>query len=81
MRNFQNDTDCFALVGSLTDAMRAQNALTYSGIRAEVVQANQASVKRGCAYAIRFFCDEQERIRPLLRNAGIRVRSYQRGGE
>lgn len=69
---------CVAVIGSVTQAMRAQSILSAAAIRSEVVKADEVTEKsRGCAYAIVFSCEVEEIAKSVLRNAGIRVRMKQ----
>ncbi len=71
MRNYENK-ECSLSVGTLTQAMRAQAALASAAVRAEVIKSD--SRKSGCGYAILFDCIQEENVRLILKNAGIRVR-------
>lgn len=82
MRNRQQNTgnDCIAVIGSMTQTMRAQNVLAMAAIRTEVIKADSSLVRRGCAYALLYACAQDENVRDVLSNAGIRVKSFHRGG-
>ncbi|MBQ8432354.1 MAG: DUF3343 domain-containing protein [Clostridia bacterium] len=79
MKEYASRGVCLATLGSMTQALRAQTALTNAAIRAEVVKADSARTKRGCAYAVAFSCSQQENVQQILKSAGIRVREYYEG--
>lgn len=73
MRN--DKSSCVAVIGTVTQAMRAQSVLAKAAIHAEVVKADSvAATSRGCAYALVFPCEVEETVKTVLRNAGIRAR-------
>ena len=69
---------CLAVMGSMTQAMRAQKVLAGAAVRAEVVKADSAHTRRGCAYALSYPCSQESNVRTILSGAGIRVRDYYR---
>ncbi len=69
---------CLAVMGSMTQAMRAQKVLAGAAVRAEVVKADSAHTRRGCAYALSYPCLQENNVRTILSGAGIRVRDYYR---
>jgi hypothetical protein len=40
---------CVATIGSMTQALRAQRVLANAALRAEIVKADSALTRRGCA--------------------------------
>lgn len=68
--------NCIAVIGSVTQAMRARRALENAGVRAEVVKADSSGTRRGCAYAVSYPCAEERRVRTALQSAGIGVRRW-----
>ena len=72
-------TGCFSVLGSMTQALRAQKLLAAAAIPTDVVKADTESTGRGCAYALSYACAQQDNVRRLLEKSGIRVRS-QTGG-
>ncbi|MBE6566524.1 MAG: DUF3343 domain-containing protein [Ruminococcaceae bacterium] len=69
---------CLAVMGSMTQAMHAQKVLAAAAVRAEVVKADSAHTRRGCAYALSYPCSQENNVRTILSGAGIRVRDYYR---
>ena len=76
MRNYTDDQECVAVIGSMTQAMRAQNVLASAAIRAEVIKADSSKTGRGCAYAVSYSCMQDGNVRSVLNRSGIRVRSF-----
>ena len=79
MRNDSEKNECIAVIGSMTQAMRAQKILANAAIRADVIKADSSLTKRGCAYAVSYSCLQDDNVKSVLKNAGIRVRSYHDG--
>lgn len=63
---------CTATFSSLTYAMKAQKALADTGTYGKIVKLDTALTKKGCAYGVEFFCEEQRRVRTVLQAAGVR---------
>ncbi len=74
MRNNSEQSACVLVIGSMTQAMRAQSVLASAAIRTEVVKADSSRTGRGCAYALSFPCIWENDVKRILRDAGIRVR-------
>lgn len=75
MGNDLSSYACTVAIGSLTQAMRAQRILGAAAIRSEVVKADSASERRGCAYALSYSCVQDANVRNVLQNAGFRIRT------
>ena len=71
---------CHAVIGSMTQAIRAQRILANAAIRAEVVKADTGESRHGCAYALSYPCAQGANVRTILKSNGVRVRTYH-GGE
>ena len=65
---------CLVSVGSLTQTMKAQRALSNAAIFSRVEKADSATAQRGCAYALSYPCSQEANVRAVLKNAGIRLR-------
>lgn len=78
MQNDFYSFGCFAVMGSMTQTMRAQKVLSNAAIRAEVVKADSAHTRRGCAYALSYPCVQDGNVRAVLSSAGIRARDFYR---
>ena len=73
------ESGCLAIIGSMTQAIRAQRVLASAAIRAEVVKADAADARRGCAYALSYPCTQGANVRAVLKSGGVRVRAYHGG--
>ena len=70
---------CTAVVGSMTQAMRAQTVLSEAAIRSTLTKISSAKTHNGCAYGVDFPCAQSGNVRAVLERAGIRVREYLAG--
>ena len=59
---------CTAVIGSMTQAMRAA-----------VVKVSSAKSTGGCAYGVDFPCTQMSNATTVLNRAGVRVREYLKG--
>ena len=78
MQNDFYSFGCLAVMGSMTQVQRAQKVLSDAAVRAEVVKADSAHTRRGCAYALSYPCSQENNVRTILSSAGIRVRDFYR---
>ena len=78
MQNDFYSYGCLAVMGSMTQTLRAQKVLADAAVRAEVVKADSAHTRRGCAYALSYPCSQEGNVRTVLSSAGIRVRDFYR---
>ena len=78
MQNDFYSYGCLAVMGSMTQTLRAQKVLADAAVRAEVVKADSAHTRRGCAYALSYPCSQESNVRTVLSSAGIRVRDFYR---
>ena len=67
---------CTATFSSLTYAMKAQKALADNGTYGKIVKLDTALSKKGCAYGVEFFCEEQRRVRTVLNAANVRANRF-----
>ena len=74
MQTEKEHKNCLIVIGSLTQTMKAQSALSNSAIFSRVEKADSATTRRGCAYALSYPCSHDANVRTVLRNAGIRLR-------
>ena len=70
--------DCTAAVGSVTLAMRAQQALAQAAIPATVVKLEASSSRRGCVYGVQFSCLQEYNVKKVLEAARIQVKQWNR---
>ncbi len=74
-------SDCTAVIGSMTQTMRAQRVLANAAIPTEIIKADSAVIGRGCAYALSYSCVQDGNVRTILRRAGIRVHGFYGGSK
>ncbi len=70
---------CTAVIGSMTQAMKAQGLLADAAIRGSIAKVSAAGSHGGCAYGVAFSCIQSANVRSILDRAGIRVREYLKG--
>ena len=70
---------CTAVIGSMTQAMKAQTALADAAIRAHISKISSSKTHNGCAYGVDFPCTQIGNVRTVLDRAGVRVREYLHG--
>ena len=70
---------CFAELGSMTYAMKAQKALANAAIPCIVQKTESSASHRGCTYGIRFSCLQENNVRTVLSAARIPVKQWKRG--
>jgi hypothetical protein len=79
MRNDFKFGECVAVIGSMTQAMRAQSILASAAIRTNVIKADSSKTGGGCAYALSYSCEQEDNVRSVLFNAGIRPQGFYGG--
>ncbi|MBQ1981645.1 MAG: hypothetical protein IIV80_03490 [Clostridia bacterium] len=70
---------CTAVIGSMTQALRAQNLLADAAIRSTVTKISSSETRGGCAYGVDYPCTQAANVRTVLESAGLRVRQYLQG--
>ena len=70
---------CTAVIGSMTGAMKAQNALAEAAIRVHISKISSSGAAGGCAYGVDFPCTQSGNVKTILNREGIRVREYLQG--
>jgi len=70
---------CTAVIGSMTQAMRAQTVLGEAAIHATLTKISSSQAHNGCAYGVDYSCVQSGNVRAVLDRAGIRVRQYLSG--
>ena len=81
MREDQTIRECVAVIGSMTQAMRAQSVLARAAISSDVIKADSAKTGHGCAYALSYDCLQDGNVKRVLQNAGVRARSFYGSGK
>ena len=72
---------CLAVIGSMTQTMRAKKMLTASAIPADTVKTDSGRGGHGCTYALSFSCTQQENVRYILEKSGVRVREIAKASD
>lgn len=67
---------CTAVIGSMTQAMKAQSVLSEAAIRSTLTKISSSRTHNGCAYGVDFPCTQSGNVRTVLERAGVRVRDY-----
>ena len=75
MQNNFYSYGCLAVMGSMTQVLRAQKVLSEAAVRAEVVKADSAHTRRGCAYALSYPCSQTNNVNTILANASINLKA------
>lgn len=70
---------CTAVIGSMTQAMKAQSLLADAAIRGGITKISSAGTHNGCAYGVEFPCTQSANVRTVLERGGVRVREYLQG--
>ncbi len=70
---------CTAVIGSMTQAMKAQTVLAEAAIRATLTKISSSKASGGCAYGVDFPCTQSGNVKMILDRAGVRVREYLQG--
>ena len=70
-------SECSAEIGSITQAMKAQEALSSAAVPSKVIKS-QASSRRGCVYGVSYSCSQENNVRAILSNARIPVKHWNR---
>lgn len=72
----KNQGECIAEIGSMTQAMRAQNALAEMAIPSTIVKTNSSKSNKGCAYGISLDCNQMENAENVFDRTKVRVRRW-----
>ena len=67
---------CTAVIGSMTNAMKAQTILAEAAIRVHISKISSSKATGGCAYGVDFPCTQSGNVKTVLDRAGIRVREF-----
>ena len=72
----KNRGECIAEIGSMTQAMRAQNALAEMAIPSTIVKTNSSKSNKGCAYGLSLDCNQIENAENIFGRTKVRVRRW-----
>ena len=67
---------CFAAIGSVTQAQKAQRALSAAAIQSTVIKTEVSSLRRGCIYGVVFSCVQRKNAEVVLSSADIAVKEW-----
>ena len=65
---------CTLEIGSVTQAMKAQELLSRYAIPSKIIKTDSSS-RRGCVYALSYACSQSNNVNAILSNAGLAPRS------
>ena len=71
---------CTAVIGSMTQAMKAQALLAEASVRASITKISSSKNQSGCVYGLDFPCMQKPNVQQVLAAGGITVRHYLGGG-
>lgn len=71
MRNENRKRSCVAIIGTMTQTMRAQSVLQAALIRTRLIKADASKSGGGCAYALSYPCELGDRLNMILYREGI----------
>ena len=69
------NTKCTVSIGSVTYAEKAMRALASAAIYSEIIKLDEKK-SRGCIYGLEFPCSQEENVRAVLRQAGIKTKAF-----
>lgn len=70
---------CTAAIGSLTNAIKAQRALSEAEIEGTIVKLDASMTRKGCAYGVEFRCERIKAVRAVMNAENINVSNYFQG--
>lgn len=73
---FMKGCTYIAATASLNNAIKAQNALSGSGIQSRIVSLPPSATRRGCSYGVEMDCSQASAARSVLRHSGVRISQY-----
>lgn len=73
---FMKGCTYIAATASLNNAIKAQNALSGSGIQSRIVSLPPSATRRGCSYGVEMDCSQASAARSVLRHSGARISQY-----
>lgn len=68
---------CSAIMGTLTNAQKAQKALSLAAIPSSVTKMEGSTTHRGCVWSVSFTCNQAKNVKTVLSSAGINVRAWE----
>ena len=65
---------CFAELGTVSAAMRAQRVLGEAAIPSTVIKQEKGGSRSGCTYGVSFSCAQRRNVATVLNSTGLTVR-------
>ena len=75
-KNKYNYKGCSAVMGTLTNAQKAQKALSAAAIPTSLGKDETISSNRGCVWSVNFSCNQLENVKAVLSAYGISVKKW-----
>ena len=73
--NYYQHITCSAELRSMTAAQKAQSVLRSAAIPSAVIKLD-GTQGRGCAYGVRFACNQKNNVSAILTKAGVTVKRW-----
>lgn len=67
---------CAAVLGTLTNAQKAQKALSAAAIPSKIVKYASPNAYKGCVWSVEFSYSQKQNVGIVLAGAGITVKSW-----
>lgn len=67
---------CFAVMGTLTNAQKAQRVLSTAAIPSSLTKNEASSSHKGCVWSVTFSCNQLGNVKSVLYSAGIHVKEW-----
>ena len=68
---------CYAIMGTLTNAQKAQKALSTAAIPSYISKTNSPTNHNGCVWSLNFSCNQLGNVKNVLSKSGINVKSWE----
>ena len=69
---------CVAVIGSMSQAMRAQSVLGNAAIPSDVTKLEASARSRGCVFGVRYSCAQENNVRTILAASRVPVKEWTR---
>ena len=80
-RKKQQNTMCSAVMGTLTNAQKAQKILAMAAIPSSVTKSESSLSHRGCVWCVNFACNQSENVKAVFASAGLNVKYWSVGDD
>ncbi len=67
---------CFAVMGSITNAQKAQKVLSAAAIPTSLNKTEASSAHKGCVWSVTFACNQLQNVKSVLAYSGLRVKEW-----